>query len=152
MITIEHLGKTFGEGETAVHALRDVSFTIERGDYVAIMGASGSGKSTLMSIIGCLDVPTFGRYRLAGMDVSTLDDEDQAQIRNRFIGFVFQSFNLIPRTTALDNVELPLVYQECPTTQRRQRAPPWASRTGSITSLLSFRVVSNSASRWPAPW
>jgi putative ABC transport system ATP-binding protein len=122
MINIEHLGKTFGEGETAVHALRDVSFTIERGDYVAIMGASGSGKSTLMSIIGCLDVPTTGRYRLAGMDVSTLDDEDQAQIRNRFIGFVFQSFNLIPRTSALDNVELPLVYQECPRAQRRERA------------------------------
>ena len=138
MITIEHLGKTFGEGETAVHALRDVSFTIERGDYVAIMGASGSGKSTLMSIIGCLDVPTFGRYRLAGMDVSTLDDEDQAQIRNRFIGFVFQSFNLIPRTTALDNVELPLVYQECPKTQRRQRAVEALTAVGLADRLDHF--------------
>jgi putative ABC transport system ATP-binding protein len=122
VIQVERLRKTFGVGETAVHALRDVSFTVERGDYVAIMGASGSGKSTLMSIIGCLDVPTAGRYRLAGFDVATLDDEDQAQIRNRFIGFVFQSFNLVPRTSALANVELPLVYQECPRAQRRERA------------------------------
>ena len=122
VIQVEGLSKTFGEGDTAVHALREVSFTIERGDYVAIMGASGSGKSTLMSILGCLDVPTAGRYRLAGIDVSVLDDEDQAQIRNRFIGFVFQSFNLVPRTTALANVELPLVYQECPRAQRRERA------------------------------
>ena len=122
VVHVERLRKTFGDGETAVHALRDVSFTIERGDYVAIMGASGSGKSTLMSIIGCLDVPTAGRYLLAGIDVATLDDEDQAQIRNRFIGFVFQSFNLVPRTTALANVELPLVYQDCSRAQRRERA------------------------------
>ena len=122
VVHVERLRKTFGSGETAVHALRDVSFTIERGDYVAIMGASGSGKSTLMSIIGCLDVPTAGRYLLACIDVATLDDEDQAQIRNRFIGFVFQSFNLVPRTTALANVELPLVYQDCSRAQRRERA------------------------------
>jgi putative ABC transport system ATP-binding protein len=122
VIRVERLRKTFGAGETAVQALRDVSLTIERGDYVAIMGASGSGKSTLMSILGCLDVPTSGRYRLAGIDVSGLDDDDQAQIRNRFIGFVFQSFNLIPRMTALTNVELPLIYQGRPRAERRERA------------------------------
>jgi len=138
MIILERLGKTFGEGETSVHALRDVSLTIERGDYVAIMGASGSGKSTLMSIIGCLDVPSSGRYLLAGMDVSALDDEDQAQIRNRFIGFVFQSFNLVARTTALDNVELPLVYQDCPRAKRRARALEALRAVGLIDRVDHF--------------
>jgi putative ABC transport system ATP-binding protein len=138
VIQVDHLYKTFGAGETAVHALRDVSLTIERGDYVAIMGASGSGKSTLMSILGCLDIPTAGRYRLSGIDVADLDDEDQAQIRNRFIGFVFQSFNLVPRTTALANVELPLVYQECPRSQRRQRAMAALTAVGLAERLDHF--------------
>ena len=122
VISVDRLSKTFGAGETAVRALHEVSLNIGTGDYVAIMGASGSGKSTLMSILGCLDVPTAGRYRLAGIDVAGLDDEDQAQIRNRFIGFVFQSFNLIPRTSALWNVELPLIYQNVARVERRERA------------------------------
>ena len=99
VIAMRNVTKTYGVGDVEVHALRETSLTIERGDYVAIMGASGSGKSTLMNILGCLDVPTSGRYRLAGVDVSELDDDDVADIRNRRIGFVFQSFNLIARTT-----------------------------------------------------
>src|SRR6202012_2612321 len=100
-----------GTGDAAVHAVRAVDLTVARGDYLAIMGASGSGKSTLMNIIGCLDTPTRGRYLLDGIDVATLDEHQLAVIRNRKIGFIFQSFNLIPRTPALENVALPLSYQ-----------------------------------------
>ncbi|MGB8648590.1 MAG: ABC transporter ATP-binding protein [Anaerolineae bacterium] len=107
-------------GEVEVRALRGVSFKIMRGEYVAIVGPSGSGKSTLMNIIGCLDTPSGGAYLLAGEDVSKLNDDQQAQIRNRRIGFVFQTFNLLPRTPAVDNVELPLVYAG--EKNRRQRA------------------------------
>jgi putative ABC transport system ATP-binding protein len=114
--------KVYGEGETAVHALRGVSLTVGRGDYVAIMGASGSGKSTLMNILGCLDIPTEGTYLLDGVDVSRLSDRQLALVRNRRIGFVFQSFNLIPRTTARANVELPLAYAGLKPAQRRARA------------------------------
>jgi putative ABC transport system ATP-binding protein len=110
VLDVRDVVKTYGEGDTAVHALRGVSLTVERGDYVAIMGSSGSGKSTLMNILGCLDIPTTGSYLLDGVDVSRLTDRQLALVRNRRIGFVFQSFNLIPRTTALANVELPLAY------------------------------------------
>ena len=122
VIAMRNVTKTYGEGEIAVHALQDVSIDIHRGDFVAIMGASGSGKSTLMNIIGCLDVASAGRYLLDGVDVNRLDDYELAEIRNRKIGFVFQSFNLIPRTNAASNVELPLVYAGVKKHERRRRA------------------------------
>ncbi len=122
VIAIRDITKVYGEGDTEVRALRGVSLDIAPGEYVAIMGASGSGKSTLMHILGCLDVPTSGRYLLDGMDVSRLDDFALSVVRNRKIGFVFQSFNLIPRTSAIANVELPMVYADVPKAERQQRA------------------------------
>ena len=122
VLLVEDLVKTYGEGDTAVHALRGISLTVERGEYVAIMGASGSGKSTLMNILGCLDIPSSGRYLLDGVDVSRLTDRQLALVRNRRIGFVFQAFNLIPRTSAQANVELPLAYAGLKAAERRRRA------------------------------
>jgi len=122
LMVLSGVSKVYGMGEIAVHALREVDFILERGDYLAIIGSSGSGKSTLMNIIGCLDQPTHGSYRLEGIDVGLLDDFELSYIRNRQIGLVFQSFNLIPRTTVLRNVELPLVYARVPRRERRQRA------------------------------
>ena len=122
VIDLRNVSKVYGMGDVQVHALHDVTLHIERGDFVAIMGASGSGKSTLMNIIGCLDAPTRGGYRLDGVDVSQLSDSELADRRNRGIGFVFQSFNLIPRTTALANVELPLLYGGLKKGERRRRA------------------------------
>jgi putative ABC transport system ATP-binding protein len=122
VIAIRDVTKVYGEGDTTVHALRGISLDIASGEYVAIMGTSGSGKSTLMHIIGCLDVGTSGRYLLDGLDVSRLDDFALSVVRNRKIGFVFQSFNLIPRTSAFANVELPMVYADVPKVERQERA------------------------------
>jgi putative ABC transport system ATP-binding protein len=122
VIALRDVTKVYGEGDTTVHALRGVSLDIGTGEYVAIMGASGSGKSTLMHIVGCLDVGTTGRYVLDGLDVSQLDDFALSVVRNRKIGFVFQSFNLIPRTSAFSNVELPMVYANVAKAERAARA------------------------------
>jgi putative ABC transport system ATP-binding protein len=122
VIDVSDLTKVFAVGEIKVHALRGVSLRIERGDFVAIMGSSGSGKSTLMNILGCLDVPSSGRYELDGMDVRNHDEDELADLRNSRIGFVFQSYNLIPRTRALANVELPLAYAGLSRGERRRRA------------------------------
>ncbi|GAB2851196.1 ABC transporter ATP-binding protein [Actinoallomurus bryophytorum] len=130
VLDVREVTKVYGDGDTAVHALRGVSIAVEQGDYVAIMGASGSGKSTLMNILGCLDVPSTGRYLLDGTDVGTLDDRRLAIVRNRKIGFVFQSFNLIPRMSALANVELPLAYGGVKPAERRRRALAALDRVG----------------------
>jgi len=120
MLELENITKVYKAGQTEVPALRGISCRIESGEMVSIIGPSGSGKSTLMNIIGCLDKPTSGQYRLDGIEVSELNDNQLAEIRNKKIGFVFQSFNLLPRTTALANVELPLIYSGV--SNRRQRA------------------------------
>ena len=122
VVDLDGVHKAFGQGTAAVHALRGVSLRVDRGDYVAIMGASGSGKSTLMHIVGCLDVPTSGRYLLEGIDVGELDESQLALVRNRKLGFVFQAFNLLPRMTTLANVELPLAYGGVRRAERRRRA------------------------------
>jgi len=121
-IRTEDLWKTYEMGAEHLHALRGVSIEIHRGEYVAIMGPSGSGKSTLMNLIGCLDTPSKGRYWLAGRLVSELNDDELAYIRNKEIGFVFQTFNLLPRATALHNVELPMIYNGTPAEERLERA------------------------------
>lgn len=122
VIEIAGVSKLYHMGAETVHALRGVDVTIRRNEYLAIMGPSGSGKSTLMNMIGCLDTPTAGRYDFAGEDVAVMTDDELAGIRNREIGFVFQSFNLLPRSTSLHNVELPLIYAGVPAEERRRRA------------------------------
>jgi len=122
LIQVQDVWKTYQVGEQQVHALRGLSMELGQGEYTALMGPSGSGKSTLMNMLGCLDTPTSGRYHLAGEDVGTLDDDALADIRNRRIGFVFQTFNLMPRYTALENVALPLVYAGASKVDREARA------------------------------
>jgi len=122
LIELKNLAKTYHIGETEVRALRGVSYTIRTGDFLAIMGPSGSGKSTMMNIIGCLDKPDSGEYIFEGQDVAHMDKNELARMRNKKIGFVFQSFNLLPRTTALENAELPLVYSNVPGKEQQKRA------------------------------
>lgn len=122
LIRLQNISRRYQMGTETIHALRNVSLEIERGEYVAIMGPSGSGKSTLMNLIGCLDTPTDGEFELNGNKVSEMDDNELAEIRNREIGFVFQSFNLLPRSNALHNVELPLIYSGMNAEERRKVA------------------------------
>jgi putative ABC transport system ATP-binding protein len=130
VVRLDNITKTYDLGEQRVEALRGVSFTVEPGEFVAIMGASGSGKSTCMNILGCLDVPSAGEYRLEDMDVGRLSPNELAEIRNRKLGFVFQGFNLLARTTARENVELPLVYARLPAPVRRERAMEALAQVG----------------------
>jgi putative ABC transport system ATP-binding protein len=130
LIAIDRVSKVYKMGDVEVHALRNVSLSIAPNEFVAIMGHSGSGKSTLMNLIGCLDRPTGGTYRLAGRDVSRLSRDELASLRNRTLGFVFQSFNLLTRTTALENVELPLLYRHMSRTERRKRAREALAKVG----------------------
>ena len=150
-IQVRDVTKTYELGQIRVRALRHVSLQIERGDFVAIMGSSGSGKSTLMNILGCLDIPTSGSYLIDGVDVSSLDEDDLSDLRNRKIGFVFQSFNLVPRTSAVANVELPLAYagvdRASAAGARRTRWARWGWPTACTTSHPSSRAASSSGSR-----
>ena len=130
LLSLKGVWKTYDTGEVAVHALRGVDLEVKRGEYVAIMGPSGSGKSTLMHILGCLDTPTKGSYVLAGEEVANLSASRLAVLRNRFIGFVFQSFNLLPRASVLRNVELPLLYGGIAGEERRRRALEMLASTG----------------------
>lgn len=122
IIQLEHIYKSYFLGKEEIPVLKDINLKVHKNEYVALMGPSGSGKSTLMNILGCLDQPTKGQYFLNGIDVSTMNDNELAQIRNKFIGFVFQTFHLLPRNTALENVEMPLVYAGLPKKERTEKA------------------------------
>jgi putative ABC transport system ATP-binding protein len=130
LLSLDHVSRTYDMGAVQVHALNDVSMSIEEGEFVAILGPSGSGKSTMMSILGCLDRPSVGEYRLAGTHVGELSDDRLAAIRSRTIGFIFQSYNLLPRTSAIDNVATPLLYQGVSRKERMTRAATALERLG----------------------
>ncbi len=130
LIELKDVYKIYQMGDEMVHALDGVSLTVDQGEFVAIVGSSGSGKSTAMNIIGCLDVPTSGSYHLGGIDVSTMDDDQQAEIRNKMLGFIFQQYNLIPKLTVQENVELPLLYAGVGADERRKRAIQSLERVG----------------------
>lgn len=137
MIRFTDVYKLYPMGDTAVRALDGVSFSIEKGEFVAIVGQSGSGKSTCMNIIGCLDVPTAGRYRLNGQDVGRMKSEQLAEVRNNQLGFIFQQYNLLPRLTLLENVEVPLVYANVPRSERRARAKAALEQVGLGSKLYN---------------
>jgi len=153
-VELDGVWKTYQLGEQTVDALRDVSLTLSRGSYTAVMGPSGSGKSTLMNLVGCLDTPTEGRVDVDGRDVTALSERERTRLRGREIGFVFQTFNLMPRLTAAENVALPMVFQDVPgATARTAPATCWAasaSATGRTTARASSPAVSASASPSPA--
>jgi putative ABC transport system ATP-binding protein len=136
LIHLQNIGRLYQMGSETIHALRDVSLEVKKGEYVAIMGPSGSGKSTLMNLIGCLDSPTSGAYILNGTDVSTMDDNELADVRNKEIGFVFQTFNLLPRSHALHNVELPLIYAGLEPEARREMAREALANVGLADRML----------------
>lgn len=138
LIRMRNISRSYQMGTETIYALRDLSLEIQRGEYLAIMGPSGSGKSTLMNLVGCLDTPSSGSYELNGTDVSEMDDNELAEVRNREIGFIFQSFNLLARATALRNVELPMVYAGVPSDERRLKALEALAKVG-----LSDRVTHN---------
>jgi len=136
IINLENISRVYQVGSEEVHALDDVSLKIDRNEYVAIMGPSGSGKSTLMNILGCLDTPTSGKYDLKGTDVSDMSDNELAEVRNREIGFVFQTFNLLPRATSFHNVELPLIYAGVAAAERRAKAEQALTSVGLKERML----------------
>jgi len=136
IINFENISRVYQVGSEEVHALDNVSLKIDRNEYVAIMGPSGSGKSTLMNILGCLDTPTSGKYDLKGTDVSDMSDNELAEVRNREIGFVFQTFNLLPRATSFHNVELPLIYAGIPAAERRAKAEQALASVGLKDRML----------------
>lgn len=138
LIEFQDVYKIYQMGDTEVHAADGVSFTIDEGEFVAIVGQSGSGKSTCMNIIGCLDVPTSGKYILNGKDVSKLTDDQQAEIRNNLLGFIFQQYNLIPKLNVLENVEIPLMYRGVPEHERRERAKTALSKVGLETKMKNL--------------
>ena len=156
MLRLSGVSKRYALGDTVVTALDDLSLSVTRGEYLAVMGSSGSGKSTLLQILGALDQPTEGTYELEGHDITGLGDREQARIRNKHFGFVFQAYNLFPELSALENVELPLVYAGVARQERRERAMSgcnrWVSPTVNGTCQRSCRAASSSGWRLPAPW